>query len=132
VLSELAVLFANIKNCNVAVREWAGEVIFLHRILPGGTDKSYGLHVAKLAGIPKPVLERSAEILKELENTFAEEAVGDHLARHKTKQPDSDVLFVEKHKSILEKLSSIDVNNLTPIEAINLLNKIKEEINEKE
>jgi DNA mismatch repair protein MutS len=131
-LTELAELFANIKNCNVAVREWAGEVIFLHRILPGGTDKSYGLHVAKLAGIPKPILDRSGEILKDLENTFAKEAAGDHLARHKTKEPDSDALFVEKHKPILEKLSSIDVNNLTPIEAINLLNKIKEEINEKE
>jgi DNA mismatch repair protein MutS len=131
-LTELAELFANIKNCNVAVREWAGEVIFLHRILPGGTDKSYGLHVAKLAGIPKPILDRSGEILKDLENTFAKEAAGDHLARHKTKEPDFDALFVEKHKPILEKLSSIDINNLTPIEAINLLNKIKEEINEKE
>jgi DNA mismatch repair protein MutS len=131
-LTELAELFANIKNCNVAVREWAGEVIFLHRILPGGTDKSYGLHVAKLAGIPKPVLDRSAEILKDLESTFAKEAAGDHLARHKTKEPDSDALFVQKHKPILQKLSAIDVNNLTPIEAINLLNKIKEEINEKQ
>ncbi len=129
-LTELAELFANIKNCNVAVREWAGEVIFLHRILPGGTDKSYGLHVAKLAGIPKPVLERSAEILRDLESTFAKEAAGDHLARHKTKEADTDALFVEKHKSILEKLSSIDVNNLTPIEAINLLNKIKTQMTE--
>jgi DNA mismatch repair protein MutS len=100
--------------------------------LPGGTDKSYGLHVAKLAGIPKPILDRGGEILKDLESTFANEAAGDQLARHKTKEPDSDALFVEKHKPILEKLSSIDVNNLTPIEAINLLNKIKEEINEKE
>jgi DNA mismatch repair ATPase MutS len=58
-LTELSQIFSNIKNCNVAVREWAGEVIFLHRILPGGTDKSYGLHVAKLAGIPKTILERS-------------------------------------------------------------------------
>ena len=130
-LTELAELFTNVKNCNVAVREWADEVVFLHRILPGGTDKSYGIHVAKLAGIPKSVLDRSKEILEELENTFAKEASGQHLAKHKTKEPSAESLFVQKHKSVLEKLSSVDLNNLTPIEAINLLNQIKEEINKK-
>ena len=130
-LTELAELFTNVKNCNVAVREWMDEVVFLHKILPGGTDKSYGIHVAKLAGVPKSILERSKEILEELENTFAQEATGDRLARHKTKEPDKDSLFVQKHKSVLEKLASTDVNNLTPIEAINLLNKIKKEMEEK-
>ncbi|MHC4666187.1 MAG: DNA mismatch repair protein MutS [Planctomycetota bacterium] len=130
-LTELAELFTNVRNCNVAVREWMDEVVFLHKILPGGTDKSYGIHVAKLAGVPKSILERSKEILEELESTFAKEATGEHLAKHKTKGPDADSLFVEKHKSVLEKLSSIDVNNLTPIEAINLLNQIRSEINEK-
>jgi DNA mismatch repair protein MutS len=129
-LTELAELFTNVKNCNVAVREWMDEVVFLHRILPGGTDKSYGIHVAKLAGVPKPILERSKEILEELESAFVKEATGEHLARHKTKELDKDSLFVQKHKSVLEKLGSTDVNNLTPIEAINLLNQIKEEINE--
>lgn len=128
-LTELAELFENIKNCNVAVREWADEVVFLHKIVPGGTDKSYGIHVAKLAGVPKPILERSREILLELENTFAREASGKKLARHKTKQDGEDLLFVERHKSVLDKLSSTDVNNLTPIEAINLLNQIKKELN---
>jgi len=127
-LTELAELFTNVANCNVAVREWMDEVVFLHKILPGGTDKSYGIHVAKLAGVPKPVLERSQEILEELESTFAKEATGQHLSKHKTKQPDKDSLFVQKHKSVLDKLTSVDVNNLTPIEAINLLNRIKEEM----
>jgi DNA mismatch repair protein MutS len=104
------------------------EVVFLHRILPGGTDKSYGIHVAKLAGVPKPILERSKEILEELESTFAKEATGEHLSKHKTKEPDKDSLFVQKHKSVLEKLASIDVNKLTPIEAINLLNQIKNQM----
>ncbi len=130
-LTELAELFTNLKNCNVAVREWMDEVVFLHKILPGGTDKSYGIHVAKLAGLPKNILERSKEILEELESTFQKEATGEHLSRHKTREPDKDSLFVEKHKSVLEKLASTDVNNLTPIEAINLLNEIKNEINEK-
>ncbi|MCJ7779056.1 MAG: hypothetical protein MUP16_12180, partial [Sedimentisphaerales bacterium] len=127
-LTELAELFANVKNCNVAVREWADEVVFLHKILPGGTDKSYGIHVAKLAGVPKPIVERSKEILEELEAAFAKEATSRHLAKHKTKKPPQDILFVQKHKSVLEKLSSTDVNNLTPIDAINLLNQIKEEM----
>ncbi len=129
-LTELSELFKNVKNCNVAVREWMDEVVFLHRILPGGTDKSYGIHVAKLAGVPKSILDRSKEILEELEATFQKEATGEHLAKHKTKQPDKDSLFVQKHKSVLDKLASTDVNNLTPIEAINLLNQIKNEIDE--
>jgi DNA mismatch repair protein MutS len=127
-LTELSELFDNIKNCNVAVREWMDEVVFLHKILPGGTDKSYGIHVAKLAGIPKPILERSKEILSELETTFQKEAAGSHLAKNKTKEPDADTLFVQKHKSVLDKLASVDINNLTPIEAINILNQIKGDI----
>ena len=130
-LTELAELFANVSNCNVAVREWMEEVVFLHKILPGGTDKSYGIHVAKLAGLPKTILERSKEILEELESTFQKEASGEHLSRHKTKEQDKDSLFVEKHKSVLDKLASTDVDNLTPINAINLLNEIKKEINKK-
>jgi DNA mismatch repair protein MutS len=129
-LTELAELFANVKNCNVAVREWADEVVFLHKILPGGTDKSYGIHVAKLAGVPKSILDRSKEILEELENTPLG-ATSRHLAKHKTKKPPQDILFVQKHKSVLDKLVSTDVNNLTPIDAINLLNQIKKEIDEK-
>jgi len=129
-LTELAELFTNVKNCNVAVREWMDEVVFLHKILPGGTDKSYGIHVAKLAGVPKTILERSKEILEELESTFQKEATGEHLSKHKTKEPDKDLLFVQKHKSVLEKLAATDVNNLTPIEAINLLKEVKDKINE--
>lgn len=129
-LTELAELFSNIKNCNVAVREWMDEVVFLHKILPGGSDKSYGIHVAKLAGIPKSVLLRSKEILEELESTFQKQASGEHLAKNKTKESSEEILFVQKHKNVLDKLASTDINNLTPIEAINLLNQIKSEINE--
>jgi DNA mismatch repair protein MutS len=130
-LTELAELFGNVRNCNVAVREWMDEVVFLHKILPGGTDKSYGIHVAKLAGVPKSIIERSKEILEELENAFAKEAAGEHFAGHKTKTADRDLLFVQKHKSVLDKLTAADVNNLTPIEAINLLNRIKREIEDR-
>jgi len=66
-----------------------------------------------------------------LESTFTKEASGAHLAKHKTKDT-KDMLFVEKHKSVLDKLAATDLDNLTPIEAINLLNRIKHEINEKQ
>jgi len=129
-LTELAELFTNIRNLNVAVREWQGDVIFLHKILLGGTDKSYGIHVAKLAGVPASILNRSSEILEELQATFQKEASGKHLARHKTAESGKDSLFVKKHKSILDKLADTDVDNLTPIQAINLLHEIRNRINE--
>jgi DNA mismatch repair protein MutS len=127
-LTELGQLLENVKNCNVAVREWMDEIVFLHKIIAGGTDKSYGIHVAKLAGVPKTIIERSREILQDLENTFAKEASGEHLGRYKKTDADEASLFVQKNKSVLDKLASIDVNNLTPLEAINLLNQIKREM----
>jgi DNA mismatch repair protein MutS len=126
-LTELSQLLVNVKNLNVAVREWAGDVVFLHKIVSGGTDKSYGVHVAKLAGVPKSILTRSNEILKDLENTFAKEAAGEHLSKNKTTD-DEQMLFVQKHKSVLDKLNGLDVNTLTPIEAINLLAEIQQEM----
>jgi len=67
-------------------------------------------------------------LIEELESTFQKEAAGEYFSRHKTKEPDADTLFIQKHKSVLEKLASTDVNNLTPLEAINLLHEIKNEI----
>ena len=65
-LTDLAERFSGVKNLNVAVREWEDQVIFLHRIVEGGTDRSYGIHVARLAGVPKPVLDRARQLLSEL------------------------------------------------------------------
>jgi DNA mismatch repair protein MutS len=126
-LTSLAELLANVRNYNVAVREWAGEVVFLHKIIPGGADKSYGIHVARLAGLPKDIIRRSGEILADLENTFATEAHGTQLAKHKTAD-NEEMLFVQKNKTVLDKLRELDVDRLTPIEAINLLNEIKEQM----
>jgi magnesium transporter len=104
----------------------SGKVIFLHKIVPGGTDKSYGIHVAKLAGIPRSITERSKEILDDLENTFQKEAGGEKLTKHRTKQTDIASLFDQKQKDALDRLKSLDVNNLTPIQAINLLTEIQD------
>ncbi len=126
-LTALAELLTNVRNYNVAVREWAGEVVFLHKIVPGGADKSYGIHVARLAGLPKDIIRRSGEILADLESTFAKEAHGTQLAKHKTAS-DEEMLFVQKHKTVLDKLKETNVNRLTPMEAMNLLNEIKEQM----
>jgi DNA mismatch repair protein MutS len=124
-LTALAELLVNVKNCNVAVREWMDEVVFLHKIVAGGTDKSYGIHVAKLAGIPKTIIERSKEILAELENTFQKETGSENFTKQRTKEPGEAMLFDQKEKDVLEKIKNLDVNNLTPIQAINLLTEIK-------
>ncbi len=129
-LTELAEILSNVVNLNVAVREWMDEVVFLHKILPGGTDKSYGLHVAKLAGIPPAIIDRGREVLNDLEQTFTREAAGEKLARKKTADQ-TETLFTKKQRSVLERLKNLDVNNLTPIEAINLLSEVKKEVGEK-
>jgi DNA mismatch repair protein MutS len=68
-LTELAGRLSRLKNCNVAVREWNDQVVFLHKIVEGGADKSYGIQVARLAGVPRPIVERAKEILRNLEES---------------------------------------------------------------
>ncbi len=129
-LTELADLLGNVKNYNVAVREWKEEVVFLHKIVPGRTDKSYGIHVARLAGIPRPVLKRSREILEELENNFAREAHVPQLGGRLERKQDRQLLLFDNSPPdpLLERLRHTDINNLTPLQAINLLQEIKEEL----
>lgn len=85
-LTELAITRKGVKNYNVAVKEYGDQVIFLRQIVPGGTDKSYGIHVAKLAGLPDEVISRANEILENLENNAVAEAGQPALAVHKTKE----------------------------------------------
>jgi DNA mismatch repair protein MutS len=82
-LTELALTKPGVVNFNVAVREWGDKVIFLRKILPGSTDKSYGIHVARLAGLPKPVIERANEVLTNLEGNAISESGKPKLARHR-------------------------------------------------
>jgi len=130
-ITELADLLKNVTNCNVAVREWKDEVVFLHKIIPGRTDKSYGIHVAQLAGIPPRVLTRSKEILQELETNFSREAHVPQLGgRLEDQNPDGQLLLFDSTPpdTLLEKLRHTDLNNLTPLQAINLLHEIKSEL----
>ena len=133
-LTELAKFLPKVKNYNVAVKEWGDEVIFLRKIVPGGCDDSYGIQVARLAGIPKGVLERAKEILAELENG---ELSYQKLPADKPKSAGSIgpvsyqlSIFSPKDSQIVEELKKMDLEKLTPIEALNKLNELKKKAEE--
>ncbi len=113
-LTQLAELLPGVRNYNVAVSEADGKVVFLHKIVPGGADRSYGIHVAQLAGLPAPVIQRANEILAELEKSAARGVQINPFAAQQA------ALFPES-SPLLDELKSIDVNALTPIEALNKL-----------
>ena len=120
-LTDLADRFTGVKNLNVAVREWEDTVIFLHRIVEGGTDRSYGIHVARLAGVPKDVLDRARQLLGEL-------AV-QHVARPKVsgrrlraERNDNQMpLFVDPAVELMQALATVDADHLSPMAAFELL-----------
>lgn len=113
-LTQLADLLPGVRNYNVAVSEADGKVVFLHKIVPGGADRSYGIHVAQLAGLPKPVVARANEIMAELEKTSGRAVkINPHTAQQVALFPETNPL--------LDELKSLDVNELSPIEALNKL-----------
>jgi len=117
-LMQLPERLQHARNLNVAVRESGDTVVFLHRLEPGGTDRSYGIHVAQLAGLPAEVVHRAKEILLTLE--------GEHRMLPGTPpvpDPGQLPLFVESHRQhpLVEELAALDVNTLTPLEALNRL-----------
>ena len=116
-----------IKNFQVAVKEKGEDVIFLRKILPGGTDESYGVHVARLAGVPQNVSKRATEILKTLErkSIISEKAIQKEEKKQTAGQLD---MFNFKLAEIATEIDKIDVNSLTPIDALNTLVKIKEKM----
>ena len=113
-LTQLADLLPGVRNYNVAVSEAEGRVVFLHKIVPGGADRSYGIHVAQLAGMPRPVIQRANEILRELE------ASSGRAVRLSPETPRQLALFPETNP-LVEELKALDINNMTPIEALNRL-----------
>lgn len=116
-----------VKNFQVAVKEKGEDVIFLRKILPGGTDESYGVHVARLAGVPQNVSKRATEILKSLErkSIISEKAMQKEDKKQTAGQLD---MFNFKLAEIATEIDKIDVNSLTPIDALNTLVRIKEKM----
>ena len=131
-LTELALLFPGIRNYNVAVREWGEEVVFLRKIVEGGTDKSYGIHVARLAGVPKEVITRAKEILEELEANSLDAYQRPKLGVERSKKDISGTLqiplFFPKEQGIIDDIKGLDVSLLTPLEALNKLDELKKRL----
>jgi DNA mismatch repair protein MutS len=113
-LTQLADLLPGVRNYNVAVTEADETVVFLHKIIPGGADRSYGIHVAQLAGLPRPVILRATDIMAELEKSSGQAV---HINPHAVQQI---ALFPETNP-LLEELKQLDVNSFSPIEALNKL-----------
>jgi DNA mismatch repair protein MutS len=125
-LVELANFLPRVKNFNVAVAEEDGKVIFLRRIMPGGTDKSYGIHVAQLAGLPRSVIHRAEEVLSSLEND--RQRNGPRRER-KGSQPQQISLFANS-SPILDELAQLQVDAMTPLEALTKLYQLKQKVKE--
>ncbi|HCE68566.1 MAG: DNA mismatch repair protein MutS [Geobacteraceae bacterium GWC2_55_20] len=127
-LTELATTRERIKNYTVAVREWNDQVIFLRTIIPGGASHSYGIQVARLAGMPADVIERSKEILQNLESGEFEEGAP-RLAKSRKSQPKQDLrqfsLFETGEDLLRQRLKKLNIATLTPLEALNLLDELK-------
>ncbi|HSV85777.1 MAG TPA: DNA mismatch repair protein MutS [Levilinea sp.] len=113
-LTQLAELLPGVRNYNVAVTESQGKVVFMHKIVAGGADRSYGIHVAHLAGLPRPVIQRASEILKQLELSSGKAVHIDPAASQQM------ALFPETNP-MLDELKKMDINALSPIEALNKL-----------
>jgi DNA mismatch repair protein MutS len=127
-LTDLGRSKERIKNYNFAVKEWQGDIIFLRNLIPGAASHSYGIHVARLAGLPAGVIDRAKEILAQLEGAAASDR--DELNALNVSQPGEPVqmaLFAPADRKVREELRSIDVTRLTPIEAMNLLHRLSEE-----
>jgi len=127
-LTELASTNERIKNYNIAVREWNDSIIFLHKLLPGGTSRSYGIQVAALAGVPSPVVERAKTILRNIEKgEFNRDGLprrGGNSLTHPN-HPSQLNLFSRDHHPLREKLAEIQPDGLSPLEALALLYELK-------
>ena len=126
-LTELADLLPGVKNYHVSVKESGHEILFLRKVKPGSADKSYGIEVAKLAGLPAVVLERAREILRKHEE--GEHEISDRLTRHykqkKSTSPSQLSLFMITDHEVLEELRQLDLDSLTPLQALEKLNSLK-------
>jgi len=125
-LIELQRSLSSVRNWNVSVKEWDDQVVFLHRIVPGGADKSYGIHVARLAGIPRGVNERAKEILSQLEanqlNRYGQSKIAPPAKKSGAIQL---TLFQWQENEIVDEIKSLDLTSMTPLQALQLLESMQ-------
>ena len=123
-LTELAATLPGVRNYSVAVTEEGGDVVFLHRIIPGGADRSYGVHVARLAGLPPRVVNRAWEVLGDLESTRESGR-----KRSVRASPSQQLALFPATSSLADSVRELDVTNMTPLEALNRLYELQEQAN---
>jgi DNA mismatch repair protein MutS len=126
-LTELANILPGVENYNVAVAEEGDSIVFLHRLMPGGSDRSYGIHVAQLAGIPKAVVNRANEILEELE------AAGGDFVIQPREKPDGPLqlsFFQSDPDPVIQFARELNVDELSPLDALTKLYELKRLVGE--
>jgi DNA mismatch repair protein MutS len=122
-LVELASFLPRVKNFNVAVTEEEGKVIFLRKVVPGGADKSYGIHVAQLAGLPASVVHRAQEVLVGLESSQPRQK--QHKAIRPKKEPTQQLPLFGDKSPLIQEISQLDIDSMSPLEAITRLYELK-------
>lgn len=129
-LTELAEEKTRVKNFNIAVKEWNDQIIFLRKLVPGGTNRSYGIQVARLAGIPESVIRRSKKILARIEShaPTGSHASGNSPSAGKRKQPVQMNIFRPVEEEVVDSLQKIDLNQTTPMEALRILERLHEKV----
>ncbi|PLX16988.1 MAG: DNA mismatch repair protein MutS, partial [Salinivirgaceae bacterium] len=128
-LNEMAKSFKRIKNYNVSVREVNNKIVFLRKLVKGGSAHSFGIHVAQMAGMPPSVVRRAEDILAELESSRNDQGMGNPAADITGKREGMQLSFFQLDDPVLmqirDQVAKLDINNLTPVEALNILNEIK-------
>ena len=128
-LTELTKTLPHTSNWNVAIREHGDDIVFLHKIVEGPADKSYGIHVAKIAGLPREVVERATVILAQLESDHIDESGRVKIPERKSKSRDRQLaLFVEPDHPVIEQLKSLDLDQLTPLAALQMLSDFRRDV----
>ena len=128
-LNEMEKSFRRIVNYNVSVKEIDGKVVFLRKLVKGGSEHSFGIHVAKIAGMPPSIVKRANEVLKQLENNNRKDSISKDLSEVASTRPGMQLSFFQLDDPVLsqvrDEILKCDINNLTPMEALNKLNDIK-------
>jgi DNA mismatch repair protein MutS len=129
-LTELAELLPAVRNVHVSVKETPNEIIFLRRVEPGSADKSYGIEVARLAGLPRSVIERAREVLKKHEQSEHQlsETLSPGAEDHANGNGSQEIMFTALDRAVLERLRAANLDDLKPLDALNLLAELKKQI----
>jgi DNA mismatch repair protein MutS len=141
-LTELSLTMDRVKNYTVAIKEWNDQIIFLRRVVEGGADKSYGIQVARLAGLPQAVIQRAKEVLANLEQAEFDEA-GEPVAAHKIRREEGRKagkkiadelhepqlgLFASEAGLLFKEISDLNLDAMTPLDAMNKLHELKKKV----